>query len=61
MISMHFLVSFFHFRLREKCSTLTGDAGDDEIYKEYRKRGELSTFLCKEFTADCVRDSHGEL
>lgn len=48
-------------RLREKCSTLAGDVGEDEIYKEFRKKGELKTFLCKEVTTDCVRDAHGEL
>ena len=49
------------FRLREKCSTIAGDAGEDEIYREFRKRGELKTFLCTEFTADCVREAHNEL
>ena len=51
----------FFVRLREKCSTLAGDVGEDEIYKEFRKRGELKTFLCTEFTTDCVRDAHNEL
>ena len=49
------------FRLREKCSTLAGDVGEDEIYKEYRKKGDLSSFLCKEFTVDCIRNSHEDL
>lgn len=48
-------------RLREKCSTLAGDVGEDEIYKEYRKKGDLSSFLCKEFTVDCIRNSHEDL
>ncbi|XP_028405171.1 marginal zone B- and B1-cell-specific protein-like [Dendronephthya gigantea] len=48
-------------RLREKCSTVAGDVGEDEIYKEFRRRGELTTFLCQEFSTDCVRESHNEL
>ena len=38
-----------------------GDIGEDEIYKEYRKRKSLKNFLCKEQSKDCVKTRKEEL
>lgn len=40
---------------------MVGDVGEDNVYHEFRIRGDLHQFLCKEFTADCIRDHHVEL
>lgn len=48
-------------RLTQKCSTFSGDLGEDVIYAGYRKTGDLHTFLCKEKSKDCVKKTKEEL
>ena len=51
----------FFFRLAEKCGTLVGEIGEDEIYAEYRKKKSLTNFLCKVSSKDCVKSKKDEL
>ena len=49
------------FRLAERCGTLVGEIGEDEIYEAYRKHKSLTNFLCKEQSKDCVKTKKDEL
>lgn len=43
-------------RLGEKCGTMIGDIGEDEVYAEYRKtKGDLLNLFCKVSTKDCLK------
>lgn len=48
-------------RISQRCGTLVGDIGEDDIYMEYRKRKSLEDFLCKEQSKDCVKPKKDEL
>eukprot|EP00112_Aurelia_sp_Birch-Aquarium-sp1_P022011 Seg607.5 transcript_id=Seg607.5/GoldUCD/mRNA.D3Y31 product="Marginal zone B- and B1-cell-specific protein" protein_id=Seg607.5/GoldUCD/D3Y31 len=48
-------------RLAERCGTLVGEIGEDEIYAEYRKKKSLTNFLCNVSSKDCVKSKKDEL
>lgn len=49
------------FRLAQKCGNLVGDIGEEELYVKYRKSKDLLSYLCKEYTKDCVKKAKQEL
>eukprot|EP00794_Sanderia_malayensis_P011935 gene11935-13171_t len=44
-------------RLVEKCATLIGEIGEDEVYGEFRSKGNLFNLFCEVETKDCIKKS----
>ena len=47
-------------RMAQKCGAIVEQVGEDDLYKEYRKRKTLFRYLCKEVSKDC-KDKKDEL